>query len=81
MEVDYSSPTRFMSEDNQMMLDDLFADWSLEDCVESDLDAQFFRDFHSSQSSLCSVDNMTTRELGQELRPLLRFRVQGDQVW
>jgi len=81
MEVDYSSPTRFMSEDNQMILDDLFADWSLEDCVESDLDAQFFRDFHSSQNSLCSADNMTTRELGQELRPLLRFRPQGDQVW
>jgi hypothetical protein len=81
MELEYNSHTRYMSEDNQMLLDDLFADWSLEDCVESDLDEQFFRDFHSSQTCLCQADNMTTRELGQELRPLLRFRTTGDEVW
>ena len=81
MEMQYASHTRYMSEDNQMMLDDLFADWSLEDCVESDLDEQFFRDLHSSERCLCATDNMTTRELGQELRPLLRFRTTGDEVW
>jgi len=60
-----------MSDANSELVDELFADWSLEDTPEALLDEQFFRDFHSSQSSLCEA-GVTSRELGEDLRPLLR---------
>ena len=36
-------------------LDDYFKDWSLEDCQESKLPEQFFRDYHSSRRCLLST--------------------------
>jgi len=60
-----------MSDANSELVDELFADWSLEDTPEALLDEQFFRDFHSSQNCL-RVTGVTSRELGEDLGPLLR---------
>ena len=81
MAVEYGSPTRYMNEDNQMMLDDLFFDWSLEDTPEALLDEQFFRDFYSSQACLMTHAGVSSRELGEHLGPLLRGGCQPDAEW
>lgn len=63
--------TQSMSDENLELVDELFADWSLEDTPEALLDDQFFRDFHSSQQSLATIAGVSSRELGEDLRPLL----------
>jgi hypothetical protein len=62
-----------MSDANSELVDELFADWSLEDTPEALLDEQFFRDFHSSQNCLAAVGGVSSRELGEDLGPLLRI--------
>ena len=62
-----------MSDANSELVDELFADWSLEDTPEALLDEQFFCDFHSSQRCLQSHAGVSSRDLGEDLRPLLRI--------
>jgi hypothetical protein len=72
---------RYLSDENALMLDDLEADWTMEDCPEADLHEDFWKDMRSSQAGLGRL-GITTREIGVELRPLLRMLRNGiDEEW
>ena len=83
MAYNYSMVNRqVMSDANSEMVDELFADWSLDDTPEALLDDQFFRDYSSSLNCL-QATGVTSRELGEDLRPLLRGGSQpnADAEW
>ena len=78
MSVEYNTAFRYMTEENLTYVDDLMLDWDLEDCPEADLPDDFFNDMRNTQQQICKRDNITNRQLGVELRPLLRMRVGTD---
>ena len=68
---------RYLSDENVLMLDDLEVDWTMEDLPEADLHEDFWKDMDSSYAGLKRL-GITSRELGVELRPLLRA---NDKEW
>ena len=68
---------RYLSEENSLVIDDLLVDWTIEDCPEADLHEDFMKDMRSSYKCLTN-HGITSRELGIELRPLLRSE---DKIW
>ncbi len=70
----------YMSAENLRYFDDLILDWDLEDCVESDLPDDFFTEMRNTQRQICKINNMTSKELSIELRPLLRSIGRNDYI-
>jgi len=69
-----------MSAENLRYFDDLMLDWDLEDCVEADLPDDFFTEMRNTQRQICKRNNMTSKELSIELRPLLRSIGDNDYI-
>jgi|SaaInlV_125m_DNA_1040241.scaffolds.fasta_scaffold91295_2 hypothetical protein len=72
--------TQAMSDENLELVDELFSDWDLEDCVEADLPDDFFNEMRNTQQQICKRNNMTSEELSLELRPLLRTAGHNDYI-